>query len=349
MKITAQQISDLVGGTVEGDGAVLIQAPAKIEEATAGTITFFANPKYETHLYTTQASAVLVPLEYVLREPIAATLIRVNDVYDTVRVLLEHFGAIQATPVSTGIRHPQSAIAPDAQVSASADVGAFAVIEAGATIAAGAKIGAQVFVGAGAVVGADTVLHSGVKLYAGCKIGSRCVIHANAVIGSDGFGFVPQADGSLKKMPQLGIVEIGDDVEIGANTVVDRATMGATRIADGVKLDNLIQVAHNVEIGAHTAIAAQTGIAGSAKIGAHCMISGQVAIVGHISVADRTKIQGQSGISRSIKTPDTAWYGSPAIEYSKFLRAQVHFQRLPQLADRIHELEKQLKKLSEQE
>lgn len=350
MTITAQQIAEMVGGTVEGNGDVAIHAPAKIEEATAGTITFFANPKYEPHLYTTQASAVLVPADYELRQPIAATLIRVQEVYDTVRQLLEQFGAMaEAQGQNQGSRHLQSAIADDAQVSPSASVGAFAVIESGAVVADGAQIGAQVYVGAGVQVGVDTVLHPGVKVYAGCKIGARCVIHANVVIGSDGFGFVPQEDGSLKKMPQLGIVEIGNDVEVGANTVIDRATMGATRVGEGVKLDNLIQIAHNVEVGKHTAIAAQTGIAGSAKIGENCMISGQVAIVGHITVADRTKIQGQSGIGRSIKKPDTAWHGSPAIEYGKFMRSQVIFKQLPELADRVRSLEKALKKLSEGE
>jgi UDP-3-O-[3-hydroxymyristoyl] glucosamine N-acyltransferase len=345
MEITAAIIAQMVNGTIEGNPDVIIRQPAKIEEAQAGSITFLANLKYEPYLYTTKASAVLVSRDFEPKHPIKTTLIRVDNVYETVRILLEKFSEVQ-TPQSDDI-HSMSFIDSSASIGENVVVGSFTHIDKRAKISKNVVIGSQVHISEGVEIGENTQIHSGVKIYKGCKIGNNCIILANAVIGSDGFGFVPQADGTFKKMPQVGIVIIEDNVEIGANTVIDRATMGATTIKAGAKLDNLIMVAHNVEIGYNTAIAAQAGIAGSTKVGNNCIVGGQVGIVGHISVADGSKIQAQSGISKSIKAPNQAWYGSPAFGYNNFLRSQVYFQKLPQLEKRIRELEQQLKKMND--
>jgi len=344
MEITAEILSQMVNGTVVGNPDVIIRQPSKIEEAKEGSITFLANLKYEHHLYTTQASAVLVSRDFEPKQPVSVTLIRVDDVYETVRVLLEKFSELPQN--DTNDIHSMSFIHESAKVGESVSIGSFTNISKGAIISNNVSIGSQVYIGDGVEIGENTKIHPGAKIYNGCKIGKNCLILANAVIGSDGFGFVPQEDGSFKKMPQVGIVILEDNVEIGANTVIDRATMGATLIKEGAKLDNLIMVAHNVEIGNNTAIAAQAGIAGSTKIGDNCIVGGQVGIVGHITVADGSKIQAQSGISKSIKNPNEAWYGSPAFGYSSFLRSQVYFQKLPQMEKRLKALEKQLKKLS---
>ncbi|MCB0620821.1 MAG: UDP-3-O-(3-hydroxymyristoyl)glucosamine N-acyltransferase [Saprospiraceae bacterium] len=339
MQITARQIAELVGGVVEGDPEVIVERPSKIEEGRSGTISFLANPKYESFLYESEASAVLVDRDFVAARRVRPTLIRVPDVYTAVAQLLEAFDPYRE---GSGGVSDLAFVHPEAIVESGVSIGPFCVVEKGARIGAGARLQAQVFVGAEVEVGPKAVLHPGVRVYPGCRIGARCILHANAVIGSDGFGFAPQPDGSFRKVAQIGSVEIDDDVEIGANTTIDRATMGATRIGKGVKLDNLIHVAHNVEIGANTVIAAQAGIAGSTRIGAGVQVGGQAGFVGHIQVADGARIQAQSGVARSIREPDAAVYGSPAIAYNDYLRSYAVFKKLPELQRRILELERKL-------
>jgi UDP-3-O-[3-hydroxymyristoyl] glucosamine N-acyltransferase len=344
MEFTAKMISDLVGGKVEGNPDVIIRQPAKIEEATEGSITFLANMQYEAHAYSTQASAILVSLDFEPKQPLHPTMIRVENVYETVRLLLEKFSEMQSPQPSQVTKVAATAFIHDtASIGEGTNIGTFSCIEKGAKIGKNTIIFPQVYIGEGAEIGDNVVLNAGVKIYKGCKIGNNCIIHANVVIGADGFGFVPQEDGTFKKMPQVGIVIIEENVEIGANTTVDRATMGATLIKKGTKLDNLIMVAHNVEIGENTAIAAQTGIAGSTKIGNNCMIGGQIAIVGHITVADGSQIQSKSGVAQSIKEPNKAWSGSPVIEYRNFWKSSVLFKQFPEIEKRIRKLEKALK------
>lgn len=340
MQISAKELSALLNGTLEGNPDVMVTGPSKIEEGIPGTLTFLANPKYEAYVYTTKASVLLCGNDFVPSRPLAATIIRVENVYGSIALLLEKFASEVSSP--TGISS-QAFVDVTAVVGEGSSVGHFSVIEKNAVIGKNCTIHAQVFVGENVIIGDNVTLHSGVKIYHNCRLGNNITLHSNVVIGADGFGFAPQEDGTYKKVAQIGNVVIEDDVEIGSNTTVDRATMGSTYIRKGVKLDNLIMVAHNVEIGENTVIAAQTGIAGSTKIGRNCMIGGQVGIVGHILIADRTKIQAQSGIARTIKEPDTAWYGSPAIDYADFLKAQVVFKKLPELQKRIQELEKALK------
>ena len=348
MEFTAKMISDLVGGKIEGNPDVIIRQPAKIEEAEEGSITFLANIKYEAFAYTTKASALLVGLDFKPAQPISATLIRVENVYETVRFLLEQFSEAQAPKTSNVTNVASTAfIHETATVGEGSQVGTFSCIEANAKVGKNTIIYPQVYIGEGAEVGDNVILYAGVKIQKGCKIGNNCILHSNSVIGADGFGFVPQEDGTLKKMPQIGIVILENNVEVGANTTIDRATMGATLIKSGVKLDNLIMVAHNVEIGKNTGIAAQTGIAGSTKVGSNCMIGGQVAISGHINIADGSQIQSKSGIVQSIKVPNKALSGRAAFEYRDFWKTSFHFKRLPQIDKRIRDLEKMIKKLSE--
>ncbi|MGM9844975.1 MAG: UDP-3-O-(3-hydroxymyristoyl)glucosamine N-acyltransferase [Muribaculaceae bacterium] len=341
MTFSANQIASLVNGTVEGDGNATVSTFAKIEEAGKGSITFLANPLYTPYIYTTEASIVLVSNTFEAEHPISSTLIRVADPYATLAQLMQAIERL-TTPTPTGIEQP-AFIAADVHIAADCYVGAFAYIGAGAVIGRGARIYPQVYVGPGVVIGEDTVLYPGVKVYHNCHIGNRCVIHAGAVIGADGFGFAPTDSGSYSKIPQLGIVEIADDVEIGANTTIDRATMGATRISRGVKLDNLIQVAHNVEIGSDTVIAAQTGIAGSTKLGSHCMIGGQVGFAGHITVGDNVKIGAQSGIPGNVSA-DSCLMGYPAVPHTDFARQAVLIKRLARLFDRVSAIETTLSK-----
>lgn len=342
MKMTAREIAALLDGTVEGDPDVVIQRPGKIEEGGEGVLTFLANLKYEPWLYKTTAAAVLVSQDFQPRHPVQVTLIRVPNVQVAVARLLERFAA--------AVPHPKG-IAPTAEIHAEATIGKevgiadFVVVGRGARIGDGCVLYPHVFVGENVQIGAGTILYPGVKIYRDTAIGKRCVIHANAVIGSDGFGFAPQADGSWRKVPQLGRVCIEDDVEIGANAVVDRATMGQTLIRQGAKIDNLVQIAHNVEIGAHTVIAAQAGIAGSTRLGKGCQVGGQAGFVGHISVADGTRVQAQSGVARSVAQEGQALQGSPAFSYMDYNKAYAVFKKLPQLYRKIHELEKRMKEM----
>ena len=329
MQFSARQICDLLSGTLIGDPNVTVNRISGIGEAGEGALTFISNAKYEAFAGTTNASIIIIGKKMELPVSVAATLIRVDDAYAAIAKLLQFYAEnLQQQARKTGIEQP-CYIHPDAQVHSTAYVGAFAYIDAGAVIAENAQIYPHCYVGANASIGKNTTLYAGVKVYADCIIGEDCMLHAGCVIGADGFGFAPQADGSYKKIPQLGKVIIDKHVEIGANVCIDRATFGTTRIEEGVKLDNLIQVAHNVEIGEHTVVAAQTGISGSTKIGKNCMIGGQVGFVGHINIADGSKINAQSGINTNIKEKNKAWMGYPALEYGKFVRSQVHFSQAP--------------------
>lgn len=340
MEFTAESIAALVKGKVEGDPKAAVTTFAKIEEGHPGALSFLANPKYTHYIYETKSTIVLVSNDFVAEKPISATLIRVENPYETIARLLELVKQA-TTHLPTGVEQP-SFVAEDVELPEGAYVGAFAYISRGAKLGKDVKIYPQVYVGEGVEIGEGTVVNPGVKIYQGCKIGKRCIIHSGAVIGADGFGFAPEADGSYSKIPQMGIVEIGDDVEIGANTTIDRAMMGATRLADGVKLDNLIQIAHNVQVGRNTAMAAQAGIAGSAKIGDNCMIGGQAGVSGHIVIGDRAQIGAQSGIPNSVKD-GARLLGTPAVSALDFAKQCALLKRLPDLFNRVETLEKQKK------
>lgn len=341
MQISARDLSLLLNGTLEGDPDVLVSGPSKIEEGIPGTLTFIANPKYEPYVYTTKASILLASKDFKPSQAISITIIRVDDVYGSIAMLLDKFGA--EIPQQSGTSS-DAKIDSTTKIGEGTSVGHFTVIEKNVSIGKNCVIYPQVYIGENVKIGDNVTLHSGVKIYHACQLGSNIILHSNVVIGADGFGFAPQPDGTYKKVAQIGNVLIEDNVEIGSNTTIDRATMGSTYIRKGVKLDNLIMIAHNVEIGENTVIAAQTGIAGSTKIGKNCMIGGQVGITGHIQIADFTKIQAQSGISKTIKETHTAWYGSPAFKYSDFLKSQIVFKKLPDLEKKLDELEKRLSK-----
>lgn len=345
MEFTANQIAALVNGQVEGDGEVKISTFAKIEEGVPGAISFLANVKYLPYIYTTRSSAVLVRRDFVAEQPVSATLIRVDDPYAAVAHLLSMVQQM-ITPSTKGIEQP-CFIAEGVEIPDDVYIGAFAYIGKGAKIGPGAKIFPQTFVGERAEIGENTTLYAGVRIYHGCKIGNRCIIHSGAVIGADGFGFAPLPDGSYEKIPQIGIVEIADDVEIGANSTIDRAMMGATRIEHGVKIDNLIQIGHNCRIGEWTVMAAQSGVAGSAKLGSHCMIGGQVGIAGHINIGNRVEIAAQSGLHRD--APEGArLFGCPAGDMKAFARQTVNVKNLPRLAEKVAALEKRLSELEKE-
>lgn len=340
MQFTARDICLLLNGTIEGDPSVTVNRLAKIEEATTGALSFLANPKYEGFLYTTAASAVIINKDQVLAEPVSATLIRVDNAYSAFAILLEKYNSIKLN--KTGIEQP-SFIHPTAKVGDNAYIGAFAYIGPGVTLGNNCKIYPNVYIADNVTLGNNVTLFPGVVVYFDCVIGNNVIIHSGAIIGADGFGFAPNADGSYNKISQIGNVVIEDDVEIGSNTTIDRATMGSTIIRKGVKLDNLIQIAHNVEIGANTVIAAQTGISGSTKINENVILGGQVGVVGHITIAKGSQVQAQSGISRSIIEEGKKWMGTPATKYNDHMRSQVVVQRLPELEKRILELEKTVK------
>ena len=340
MQLSAKQISQWLGGTIEGDATVSVSALGKIENAKADQLSFLANPKYEAHIYTTKASIVIVNRSFVAEKKIAATLIRVDDAYSAFSVLLEKYQSMKQP--TKHIEQP-SFIHETAKILGDIYVGAFAYIGANVQIGTNANIYPQVFLGENVRIGQNVTIHSGVKIYHDCEIGDNCIIHAGTIIGADGFGFAPQADGSFKKVPQIGRVVIENDVEIGANTCIDRATLGETIIRKGAKIDNLVQIAHNVEIGEHTVIAAQTGISGSTKLGKNCFVGGQVGFVGHVSVADGTKITAQSGISKSVKEKNMILNSTPAFEHKKALRSQAIYRKLPEIAKRLKALEQKMK------
>ncbi len=338
MQFSALQVAQLLGGAVEGNPEVLLSTFDKIESAQSEALTFLANPKYAQHLYTTQAGAVLVARDYELQQPVSTTLIRVDNPYAALAQLMQ-LASQMMNPQPVGVEQP-CFIAPGVEIPEDAYVGAFAYIGEGAKIGRGAKIYPQSYVGRGAQVGADTILYSGVKVYHGCRIGERCILHSGVVIGADGFGFAPGEDGRYSKIPQLGIVEIADDVEIGANTTIDRATMGKTSIGQGTKMDNLIQVAHNVTIGENNVFAAQTGVAGSASVGSNNMIGGQVGIAGHISVGSKVQIGAQSGIHASV-ADGSVLMGYPAQDARKWMMQTARLQRINEVLQRLNKLEKE--------
>ena len=325
IQFSAQQIAMMIQGKVEGDASVSVSQFGKIEEATSGQLTFLANPKYEEFLYQTKASIIIVNESLVLKTTIPATLIRVPDAYAAFATLLTKYQELK-TETLTGVQTP-SYIAATAKLGENHFVAAFAYI------------GEHVQMGNNVKIGNNVILHPGVVIYADCVLGNNITIHSGAVIGSDGFGFAPKADGSFQKVPQLGNVVIEDNVEVGSNTTIDRATIGSTVIRKGVKLDNLIQVAHNVEVGSNTVIAAQTGISGSTKIGKNTMIGGQVGIAGHLGIADGIKIAAKSGITKSFKVPNQTLTGNPAGDHNTSLRTQVYMKNLPNLEKRVKELE----------
>ncbi|MDR0420584.1 MAG: UDP-3-O-(3-hydroxymyristoyl)glucosamine N-acyltransferase [Prevotellaceae bacterium] len=342
MILSAQTIASHLGGTVEGNPDSEVSAVARIEHGKPGTLCFLANPKYEKYLYTTKASIVLINKSFELKQPVAATLVRVDDAYQAVAAMLDLLNTVKMQ--NKRGRSWRSKISWRAKLGKNVYVGAFAYIAKGAKIGNNVKIYPQVYVGENVHIGDNTILYPGVKIYTGCKIGTNCIIHSGAVIGADGFGFAPQNDGSYKKIAQTGIVIIEDNVEIGSNTSVDRATMEATVIHSGVKIDNLVQIAHNVEIGENTVIAAQAGIAGSSKTGRQCVIGGQVGIVGHISIAEGTQIGAQSGVIKNTVENATI-AGSPAVDYAKNQRNIAVYRTLPQIRDEIQAIKKEIEEL----
>ncbi len=342
MIFPASQIALLINGTVEGNAEIAVSSFGKIEEAQEGQLTFLANPKYEEHLYYTNASVIIINESLELKHPVKATLIRVKDAYSAFAALLTKYQEIRSQQLK-GVQEPVF-ISKTAAYGRDVFIGAFAYLSENVKVGNGSKIYPGVFLGDDVEVGENTILHAGVKIMHGCKIGNRITIHAGTVIGSDGFGFAPQPDGSFTKVPQIGNVVVEDDVEIGANATIDRATIGSTIIKKGAKLDNLIQIAHNVEVGYSSVVAAQAGISGSTKIGNGVMIGGQAGIVGHVHIGDRAKINAQSGVSKDIE-PGKAVTGSPAHDYTSALRSQALSRQLPEMEKRIKKLEEAIQKL----
>ena len=339
MQFKASALAQLLGGQIEGNPESTVSGFGKIESAVSGQLSFLANPKYEDYLYTCQASIVIVNQSLTLRKPVSATLIRVSDAYAAFAKLLALYEE-QQKKNKAGIQSP-CYIDPSATISDAVFIGAFSYVGENATIGEGTQVHPQVFIGEGVRIGKNCVLHPGVKIYSNCVLGNEVILHAGTVIGSDGFGFAPKTDGAYTKVPQLGNVIIEDGVEIGANTTIDRATIGSTIIRRGVKLDNLIQVAHNVEIGAHTVIAAQSGISGSTRIGEQVMIGGQVGLAGHIAVGNKVKIGAQSGVSKDV--PDGKLLnGSPATDHASSFRQLALIRQLPEMERRIRLLEQLL-------
>jgi UDP-3-O-[3-hydroxymyristoyl] glucosamine N-acyltransferase len=343
MKFNAKTIAEFLKGFIEGDPEVEVTDVSKIEEGRPGTLSFLANPKYEKYIYDTKASIVIVNKDFKPEKTVPATLIRVDNAYESFASLLELYQ--QSKPQKTGI-HKSASIHENVKTGEKVYIGDFCVIEKNAVIGNNVKIYPQVYIGEDVSIGDNTVIYPGVKIYQGCRIGRNCVLHGGVIIGADGFGFAPQNDNNYRKIPQIGIVIIEDDVEIGANSCVDRATMGATIIHKGVKLDNLIQVAHNVEIGENTVIAAQAGIAGSTKIGKNCMFAAQVGIIGHLNIGDNVKIGGQSGVIKDAKDGEIL-QGSSAMPYRDYWKSYVLFAKLPEMSRQLSQLEKEMKRITE--
>lgn len=344
MQFSAAQIAPLIGGVIEGDSAVLVSNFGKIESAEPGDLAFFANPKYESYAYTTKASILLVASDFKPKQPIQATLIRVPDPYAALAQLMQLVEAQQA-PQLKGVS-ADARIAADVELGEDCYIAPFAVIEEGAKLGRGVQVHSFAYVGRGVILGDDTVVYPHVTLYKGVQIGARCILHAGCVIGADGFGFAPQADG-YHKIPQLGGVLIEDDVEIGANTCIDRAVMGNTIIRRGVKLDNLVQVAHNCVVGEHTVMASQVGLAGTSTIGSWCRFGGQVGIGGHITIGDRVEMGGQCGVISNVPAGQTLM-GSPGMPLRDAMRNFVLQPKLPEMYRRLQALEKELEELKNQ-
>lgn len=342
MEFSAQQIAGLLNGSIEGDENAVVSNLSKIEEGKPKTLSFLANPQYTPYIYETDATIVIINKSLKLERPVkkSCTLIRVDNAYESFAKLLELYNQFKNN--KTGIEQP-SFIGNNSTYGESCYIGAFAYLGTNVKIGNNVKIYPHCYVGDNVSIGDNTILFAGVKIYHDCVIGNNCTIHAATVIGSDGFGFAPASDNNYKKVPQIGNVVIEDNVEIGSNTSIDRATLGSTIIRSGVKLDNLIQIAHNVEVGENTVIAGQSGVAGSTKVGKNCMIAAQVGIIGHIKIADGVKIAGQSGIGASIEKEGEIVQGSPAFSVGEYKRSYVLFRSLPKLSDKIREIEKKLK------
>ncbi|AIZ63828.1 UDP-3-O-(3-hydroxymyristoyl) glucosamine N-acyltransferase [Hymenobacter sp. DG25B] len=338
MEFTVGQVAEVLRGDVEGDAALRIDRLAKIEEARDGSLTFLANPKYEPQLYTTGASAVIVSRTLELRQPVSAALIRVDDPYTCFTTLLEFYQQASRTG-RRGVEEP-AFMGPNSTIGENHYRGAFSYIGHDCEIGPDVVIFPHVYIGDRVKIGAGTILYAGAKIYSETVIGARCTVHAGAVIGSDGFGFAPQPDGSYRTIPQIGNVVLEDNVSIGANATIDCATMGSTILREGSKIDNLVQIAHNVEIGRHTVVASQTGISGSTKIGDFCVLAGQTGLAGHLTLANRTTVTAQSGVGKSIKEEGVFLQGSPAFNLRDSLRANAIFRRLPDLERRLDVLER---------
>lgn len=341
MEFTAKQIAEYLGGVVEGDANAKVKTFAKIEEGTPGAISFLANPQYEHYLYGTASSIVLVNHDFQPEQEVKTTLIRVNNAYESIAKLLSLY---QSTIQKRQGIHPLACVAETAQVADGVYVGPFAYVGEHAVVGKGCQIYAGAVVEERAVLGEDCLLYPHASVYHDCKLGNRVTLHSGCVVGADGFGFAPAADG-YEKIPQIGIVTIEDDVEIGANACVDRATMGSTMVHRGVKLDNLVQVAHNCEVGEHTVMSAQVGVAGSTKIGQWCMFGGQVGIAGHAVIGDRVLSGAQAGIAGSIRKGNATVQGSPAIDAKNFMRSSVVFKHLPELQAEVNSLRKEIEEL----
>lgn len=342
MKFKAQDIAEMLEGEVVGDLNIEVSGVSKIEDGKPETLAFLANTKYEHYIYDTKASIVLVNKTFKPTKSVQATMIKVEDAYQAVATLLQMYDDMKPKP--TGIEEP-SFISKSSTIGEEPYIGAFAYIGSNVKIGNNVKIYPHAYIGDNVTIGDNSTIYSGVKIYESCKLGKNCTVHASTVIGADGFGFAPSDNNDYKKVPQIGNVVLEDNVEIGANSCIDRATMGSTFIRKGVKIDNLVQIAHNVEVGKNTVVAAQTGIAGSAKIGEHCMFGGQVGIVGHLEVANGVQVAAQSGIPSSVKTEGAILQGTPAIKISNFQKSYVVYRRLPELSRKVSQLEKQIEEL----
>jgi UDP-3-O-[3-hydroxymyristoyl] glucosamine N-acyltransferase len=341
MEFTARLIADYLKGEIEGDPEAIVNTVAKIEEGFKGALSFLANPKYEQYIYSTKSTVVLVNKDFMPSGKIESTLIKVSNAYEAFASLLTLVE--KSKPKKKGI-HQSAVIEPSAKIGTDIYIGPYAYIGENCIIGDGCAIYPHVFIGDGTQLGKNCTLYPGVKIYHECIIGKGCVIHAGSVIGSDGFGFAPQSESEFMKIPQIGNVILEDNVEIGANAAIDRATMGSTIIRKGVKIDNLVQIGHNVEVGENTVMAGQTGIAGSTKVGKNCMFGGQVGLAGHIKIADGTKIGAQAGIGSDVKETSVL-LGTPAIDSRQFIRSSVVFKNLPEINIKIRTIEKELESL----
>ena len=343
MEFTAKQIATYIGGEIVGNENATVNTFAKIEEGVEGALSFLANPKYASYIYETQSSIVLVNSDFVPERPVQATLIKTANAYESLAKLMALYESVK--PKKTGVS-PMASVATSATIGQNVYIGPFVYIGEQAVVGDNTVIEANTSVGDGVIIGSDCILYSNVTIYHDCKVGNRCILHAGSVVGADGFGFAPGANG-YEKIPQIGIAVLEDDVEIGANTCIDRATMGATIIKRGVKLDNMVQVAHNVVVEEHTVMAAQSGIAGSTKVGRWCMVGGQAGISGHIKIGDQVKVGGHSGVTNNVQD-GKSMMGYPAFEHAQFARASVIFKKLPEMYREMDTLKKEIELLKQQ-
>ncbi|MBR0434067.1 MAG: UDP-3-O-(3-hydroxymyristoyl)glucosamine N-acyltransferase [Bacteroidaceae bacterium] len=344
MEFTAQQIAQYIGGVIEGKADASVHTFAKIEEGVEGALSFYYDPKFEPYVYQTRSTIILVPSTFQPAQPVKATLVRVDDPRMAIGRLLSLYESMK--PKRTGI-DPLAYVSPTAKIGKDVYLAPFAAVGDGAEIGDGTALHPHATVGAGAKVGKDCILYANATVYHDCRVGDRCILHAGSVVGADGFGFAPSADG-YEKIPQIGIAVLEDDVELGANACVDRATMGATIIHNDVKIDNLVQVGHNVEVKSHTVLCAQVGIAGSTTVGEWCTFTGQVGVAGHISIADRTTLGAQSGVPGNIRKPGQTLMGYPAIDPKVFARSSAVFKTLPDMAIQLRQLQKEVEALKSQ-